>query len=350
MKLNTIIFLCLTAFSTCYSQQKEITIISTNNFTPNDLNQLKQFESLLYGKKNKRQSDYKIIISSALDGISILMDNSNSKNLLVRQSTNTRFNDETELINYLNKYSGQSSLEFLTEFSKLNLIDFVSSTDIENLTSNIKKSKKSSIVIIWNNGFEPYIFSPEYINRQINSSKNNPSKYKPDIVKPNPVIEDILRPDESHYYFIFDSVGIFPSYEVSIYWKRFVGKNSSDEKVYDSVLLLKQCLPFTDEKDFLQNKSKIKTALYSIEDSKCKIALSESYIANLCYQNWKSNIDSKELPDESDEECAPCKYDCLYRKRFAIQVKGCATGVVLPNQMVGSSAFFQFQCNKKDLE
>ena len=97
MKLKTIIFFCLTVFSTCYSQQKEVTIISTSNFTTNDLNQLRQFESLLYGNKNKKQSDYKIVISSALDGISILLDNANSKNLLVRQSTNTRFNDEKEL-------------------------------------------------------------------------------------------------------------------------------------------------------------------------------------------------------------------------------------------------------------
>ena len=66
MKLKTIIFFCLTVFSTCYSQQKEVTIISTSNFTTNDLNQLRQFESLLYGNKNKKQSDYKIVISNIL--------------------------------------------------------------------------------------------------------------------------------------------------------------------------------------------------------------------------------------------------------------------------------------------
>lgn len=338
----------LLSFGSLYSQVKTISILSTNNITNTDVIYLKELQSLLYGRKNKDQSKFNIEVRSVNDNITIEIKKQSDFSLLLRDSPNRIFKNKDDLENYLNKLNGSNTYEFLTSSNFPNKINFNSTSDLSGLSKELKKIKTDKINIVWNNGFKPYIFSADYIKSKLNDESISKLNYTPIITKPSSDRKEVLRPDESHYYIEFDSVGLFPSYEVSIYWKKPVSRDFNGLVIYDSILFIQKCLVFTSENEFLSNKSKTNIALYPIDGSKCRIAIGAAFIANICYQNWKTNIDSSELPDEDD--CSKCKFDCLYKKQFSIQIKGCATGLEVSKLHEGSTNIFQFQCSKVDLE
>jgi hypothetical protein len=338
----------LITFGSAFSQVKTISIISTNNITNTDIVYLKELETLLFGRKNKDQSQFNIEVRSVNDNTTIIIQKQSDFSLLLRDSPNKIFKSIEDLENYLNKMNGTNTFEFLTNTNFPNKVNFNSTSDLTGLSKEIKKAKTDKINIVWNNGFKPYIFSADYINSKLTDASISKLVYTPIITKPASDRKEVLRPDESHYYVEFDSVGLFPSYEVSIYWKKPISRDFNGFVIYDSVLFIQKCLLFTSENEFLSNKSKTNFALYPIDGSKCRIAIGAAFIANICYQNWKSNIDSSELPD--DDDCSKCKFDCLYKKQFSIQIKGCATGLEVTKTHEGSTNIFQFQCSKVDLE
>lgn len=339
MKITSLILLTFFFIKTqdVYTQTKEIKIISSNNYSNSDIDLLKELRYRLLGKNEKNKSEFSFKISNSLDNYSINIKNQNDFNLITKNSPNKNFENLNLLKNNLENLVNENTFEYVNSFQFQidNTRDF---TDLTSLYKAIKKSSLSSIIIIWNNGFNPYIFSPENINYQINiASKED---LTPVIIKPK--FKEQLRPDESHYYIEFDSVGIFPSYEIAIYWRKPIGQTYNNEIIYDSILFIKECLSFTRYSDFLSSKSRTKIGLFSVEGSKCKIAIEEIFLATICYQNWKSVIRTEELPDY--DSCEPCKSECLYDKNFIVSIKGCATGI--DNELNDCVNYFQFQCPK----
>jgi hypothetical protein len=346
MKKKTLTIFFLICILRLNAQIKEINIHCTNDFKNTEIQNLKLLQKVLFGKKEKNKLKYRIKVTSLNDNISINIENNNDLNLLIRENPNKTFKNEQEMALFLAKFINDNTFELTSSSHFINIDGFQTFSNIELLGKKIKKSNHDKITLIWNNGFKPYIFSPEFLNFKLNQPSENTLKLIPKIIHPSPDWEDVLRPDESHYYMLFDSVGVFPSYEIAIYWKKKIGIDEFNNKIYDSILLLKQCLSFIEEKDFLQNKSKTNLALYSINESGCKIAISEKHIANLCYKNWKSSINTNEIPDYEDDSCTVCKSTCLYNKRFSVHIKGCATGIKVPENLSSATFFFQFQCNK----
>lgn len=341
MKITNLILLTFFLIKTLavVSQTKDIKIISSNNYSDSDIDLLKELRfKLLGGKNEKNKSDFSFKISNSLDNYSINIKNQNDFKLLTKDSPNKNFENVTLLKNNLENIVNENTFEYVNSFQFQidNTRDF---TDLISLYKAIKKSNLSSIIIIWNNGFLPYIYSPESINYQISIKAKK--ELTPVISKPK--FKEQLRPDESHYYIEFDSIGIFPSYEISIYWRKPIGQTYNNQIIYDSIIFIKECLSFMQYSDFLNSKSRTKIGLFSAEGSKCKIAIEEIFLATICYQNWKSVIGTEELPDYNDD-CTPCKSECLYDKNFIVSIKGCATGV--DNGLNDFVNYFQFQCPK----
>lgn len=313
-----------------FAQQKEIKIISTNNYSKSDVELLKDFRSRLIGKNEKKKNNYTISLSCILESSTINIKSQNDFDLGMRNFSNRIFSSKEELIKGIKSIAPPNSITYNKSID-LDLGMSNSYSAIEELVKVVNKSKASKLVIIWNNGYKPYIFSSENIIEKLNDG-NTAYTLKPKILTPEPKM--VLRPDETHYYIEFDSVGYFPSYEIAIYIKK------------ENVLLLKECANFVSYSEFIKNKSNLKTALYSTDESKCRFAISLDYIANLCYENSPSGFDITEMPDKDD--CTPCKESCLYDKKFVVTIRGCATGVYNNNQ-IDEVNYFLLQCNKNIL-
>ena len=326
--------LILTTFYMCasflFAQQKEVKIISTNNYSENDIFLLKDFRSQLLGKNEKKKNNYSISMSCILESSTITIKSQNDFELGIRNYSNRNYSNKEDLIRGIKSIAPSNAITY-NNSTDFDLGISNSYSTIEELVKIVAKSKASRLIIIWNNGYKPYIFSSENIVEKLNDL-NAAATLKPKILTPEPKM--VLRPDETHYYIEFDSVGYFPSYEIAIYIKK------------ENILLVKECASFISYSDFIKNKPNFKTALYSTDESKCRFAISLEYIANLCYENSPSGFDITEMPDKDD--CTPCKESCLYDKKFIVTIRGCATGVYSNNQ-IDEVNYFLLQCNKNIL-
>lgn len=256
---------------------------------------------------------------------------------------NSKFENQELEIEEINALYKTSDLIQLNRNSNLKYECKNNLNNTDELAKLIKKTKTNDITLLWNNGFKSYIFSTESINAYLNDKKkkNKTNDLITHVFSPNSTHRD-LRPDESHYYIGFDSVGIFPSYQIEIYWKFNNGKDLYGETIYDSLLFIKECIQFSEINEFKGNKKNYNLAMFSEYDTKCKIAINQDYIANLCYQSQ-----NKVMTDEIiDKECTPCRFDCLYRKKFSLVLKGCAPGIKedrIPDGFINTS-YFLFQC------
>lgn len=333
-------FFCIHCLS--MGQTKTINILCTSNFQQEDLDNLKELRLKLIGKKNQRNDQYKIKVQYIFNGSTINIYNSNDINLLNSKFTNLKFETIEDLKNHFGKIS--ASQRFLEFQQNINFPSYSNSfiSSVEQLAKQIKKeSKKSNVNVIWNNGFEPYIYSSENILNIINnkSKRSDLNSVKPRIIKPSE--NEFLRPVSSKYILEFDSVGYFPSYQLIIYWKRPIGKNYLDKTIYDSVEILNECLSFNIETEVAK--------LYSYIDSRCRIDIKLEKLAMKCLQitpNYSTNTGISDL----DEGCGDCKYACLFKKQFSLYLKGCAPGVngaIVPLSIVQN---FLFQCNQNSDE
>ena len=329
------------------AQIKNVSIVSTNNLSISEQEQLSKLIFMLNGKNNKYANNYVFTFESLLwDDGKVNIKNGFNFNLLLDFNENKKFNNQELEIDEINTLTKST---FLIQFNQNSNLKYDSNNNLDNiddLVKLIRKTKSKNITILFNNGFKPFIFSTENINSNLNDKKkkNRTSDLIPHIIMPNRDNRD-LRPDETHYYIVFDSVGIFPSYEIEIYRKYSIGQDISGNTIYDSLLFIKECVQFIDINEFNSNKKKINIALYSEYDSKCKIAIKADFIANVCYQ-----LEKKVNTDEiKDEDCGQCRYDCLYSKKFTLLIKGCAPGIKedrIPNGYL-DTPYFLFQCIKK---
>jgi len=338
---STVIMIFL--YNSLFSQVKEIQIISTQNFQNEDIQLFKQFRKLLVGKNESKKEYYQFKIKSYLSNRNIIIRSENDFNLLNKNSVNNFLEFQsiesfTDIVNqnsvYQNYFEYKNSFELELSFEK-------TTSTINELVKFINKNKENKSTIIWNNGYKPYLYSSENISNIINNTIDK-QIITPTITKP--LYNEQLRPDESHYKIEFDSVGIFPSYEISLYWKKYIGRDINDNKLYDSVLFLKECISFTSYENYLAKKSTTNFGLYSFYDSKrCALEIKENYLANLCVQYFSKVLSTSEL---SDDGCEPCKSECLYQKWFSIEIKGCANNLRSDQIPKSNIQFFQFQCNK----
>ena len=186
---------------------------------------------------------------------------------------------------------------------------------------------------------------PHYKEQKAEHSKkqnaNAIEALRPIIITPK--FNSLLRPDESSMYYIeFDSVGIFPAYELTIYWKKPINEIYG-KTIYDSLILFQECISFSAIEYFESRKSTTDFALFAVTDSRCKIAINEHFLADICYKLDPAFNNTEEAPDP---DCRECKNECLYLKKFSITLKGCAPGVIKERIPHGNTSIFLFQCPK----
>ena len=334
------------------AQIKNVSIISTNNFNSSDSKQLQEVISLLNGNKNA--SKYNFSFESLIsDEGKINITQNFDFNSIENTNENKKFETPQLEIEELNSHNKSQVIQF-NQNSILKFECENNAANVKELVKLIKKIKSNNVIIIWNNSFKPFIFSFENIIRFIKDNmKKKPNPLVPIITVPNKT-HPIIRPDESHYYIEFDSVGIFPSYQIEIFKlsiKLDVDNKTiydiNDKPIYDSTLLLKECLSFTTIPEFKNRKKTEKIALFSEYDSKCKIAILVDYIAGLVYQSEKS-IRTEDVKDD-EEGCDDCRYKILYKKKFSVRIKGCAPGIDEDQVPYGypNTRNFLFQCTIK---
>jgi hypothetical protein len=328
-------------FNIASAQNTKLSFLTTDNFNSSDNELFLKIRKEIIGKNEKKANEYQFSIQSALNEEIITIDKASDLNLIDNNSFNSIHSDKNEEIEFIkSKVSNLKYFEFKIN-STLNLNFENSTNDYQSLLKWIKKNSGDELLIIWNNGYRPFKFSSENIIREISNKTKEGSleQITPKITKPK--YNEVLRPDNtSIYYFEFDSVGIFPSYNIQVYWKKPIGKDYYNNTIYDSILFLDECLQFTSRQDYRN----LPYALFATDDSKCKVAVKVEYLANICYKLEQKIINTDEVPDH-DDTCTPCKYECLYQKKFSLIVKGCSPGIkqeLIPEAITN---LFLFQCN-----
>jgi hypothetical protein len=335
-------------FNLASAQKTKLIFFSTYNFNSSDKELFIKIRNEILGKNEKKSNEYQFSIQSALNEEVLNVDKSSDLNLIDNNSFNSIYSDKNEEINFIRtkRQEYDATFEFKIN-STLNLNFENSSNEYEYLLKWIKKNSGDNLLIIWNNGYRPFKFSSENIIREISNKSKEGSleQITPTITKPKH--NEALRPDESHYYFEFDSVGIFPSYKIQVYWKKPLGTDFYNNTMYDSILFLEDCLQFTRIEDFKMKKNSFSIALFASDDSKCKVAIKEEFLADICYKLEQKIINTDGVPDH-DDTCTPCKYECLYQKKFSLIIKGCSPGIkqeIIPET---TTNFFLFQCAKSN--
>ena len=340
---NILLLLLLSFNSLCFGQLKTVKFISSNNLDDNDLSILKEIRSSLIGKNNKGIKNFKFKYESCYNIDQINLDKIESFGLIETNSKNLKYQTLQDQIKYLNTISDINKSIELEVSTELELNISNSTNEISKIIKFIKKSKQNNIIVILNNGYKPYNFSAENINLEISKKQNTNAieALRPIIITPK--FNALLRPDESSMYYIeFDSVGIFPAYELTIYWKKPINE-IYDKTIYDSLILLQECISFSAIEDFKSRKSTTDFALFAVTDSRCKIAINEHFLADICYKLDPAFNNTEEAPDP---DCRECKNECLYLKKFSITLKGCAPGVIKERIPHGNTPIFLFQCPK----
>ena len=127
----------------------------------------------------------------------------------------------------------------------------------------IKKNKKNNIFLIWNNGYESYKYSSEFIKKELEIN-NNKDKFKPKITKPT-LAENVLRPYDSGYEIEFENVDLFNYYSIKIFKNRTPTEYSEKQ-----VLIFDDCIKkYTKDSQELQDQKKDNSyALYEDNENK----------------------------------------------------------------------------------
>jgi hypothetical protein len=337
MKKLILLILLLT---TCkIFSQKQISIVSTNNITLQDQKNIETLISLIEDDKKLKGSKVDFYCLLSMDESSTII-SQNSEIDLTSNFLNKLFLDKSSEVKFLEeKIKNGSNLEYVVNSNSLQLNLELSFSDIQELFKKLRKEKSSKIIIVYNNGYLPFLYSKENISKTLNSAQTSGGieNYTPKISNPNSAHRD-LRPDATHYYINYSLEDIFPSFNVELYLLLLNG---------DSILLLDECIPITDITEFRNNKQKIDLAVTHDYDNKYSLAIKESYVVDMFYKNGMKYLKSTDFPDIDD--CSDCKYKTLYRQKFTINIKGCAPNVpekIIPVGYLNTN-FFLFQCPNK---
>lgn len=328
------------SFNFTIAQEKSsLKIISSNNLDFNDIKKVKDLYNIL--DKNKISKKLNITYYNILADIEDDIDLNNNKSIddIDTNYLNAKFENINSLIDNLEKsYLNENTFQYIKQNLKksiklkLNINDNISS-DINDIAKWIKKNKKNDLYLIWNNGFLQYKYNLEFITKIIEQHilLGTTIEIIPKITKPDTNYTKTIIADETHYKIEFDSVGVFPKYQIQI---------SKVLKNGNSKIILDECLDFILSRDFNKNKSTITKALFIKNSNKCVFAISEAELGLLCikYSNETEDI----VPIEKD---CNCQYDCLYDNQFILTVRGCVDGLEeseIPSSIIHKVAF---QCN-----
>lgn len=197
----------------------------------------------------------------------------------------------------------------------------------------IKKNNKNNIFLIWNNGYESYKYSKEYIQKEL--QKDLFYKFKPVITKPYQE-NDVLRPYDNGYEIEFENVDLFNHYLIKI-----IKNPTPSEYSEKQVLIFEDCLKklSKDSQELKNQKKDSSYALYKDFDNKLIFWISDDFLATKCEENQSGKI------TPVDPTC-DCKFHCLYGHQFDLVIKGCVDGIEdkdIPSSIIKN---FEFQCNK----
>jgi hypothetical protein len=191
-------------------------------------------------------------------------------------------------------------------------------------------SEEMEINLFYDKGLREFVFSKERMLRSYEAFQNGSLyKMKPDFLNVEEYVQ--LRPqgsvgNDNPYVIRFDSVGYFDSYELVIY-------RSGTEDI-----LFKERLEFSEETDDHYSLS------YTGDGRVCEIRIMAKHLGMLCYSTFPDqNLNS--APDVTD--CGPCSLECLYKKNWDLQIRGCVEGASKDKLWTERVRKVEFQCPNK---
>jgi hypothetical protein len=284
------------------------------------------------------RSDIKLIRSSK----KFTSEKWNRTNLLdINSELNRKFKESVQLISeFQNKrlnqnidlliYSDVSTflVNNLKPIAKNRVNEIAKAIGDEWNTDKLEKEPRE-INIFYDKGVKEYVFSVERMTRCYEEYQNgNLYRMRPEFLN----IEEYtqLRPqgsvgNDNPYTIRFDSVGYFDSYELAIF------RSGTDE------VLFKERIEFSSDNSYFQLN-------YTGDGRVCEIRIMAKHLGMLCYGNFPDqNLNT--APDVTD--CGPCSLECLYKKSWDIQIRGCVEGVSKDKLWTEKIKRVEFQCPKK---
>ena len=342
MKKLFVLIILINCFSTIAQEDSKnvLTIITTANLTDDDKKKFNT-EFLQEFNKNrqlKKRFDVKnIYFLYATSKLPIKMIDERSIQSM-NNVINEKFENEKEFkdalnYEYIEKYRDLCKIYYSSGNLDLGKEGFDNMKDVFRW---IKKNKKNNISLIWNNGYENYKYSKEFIQKEL--QKGFSSKYKPIITKPFQE-NDVLRPYDNGYEIEFENVDLFNHYLIRIF------KNPTpDEYPEKKLLIFDDCIKklSKDSKELIDHKKDNSYALYKDFDNKLIFWISEEFIATKCEENQSGEI------KPVDQTC-DCKWHCLYGHQFDLVIKGCVDGIEDKDIPFSIIENFEFQCNKSKI-
>jgi hypothetical protein len=314
-----------------------INIITTASFSEEDKKDFNKIFYETYMNDRSVKKSFEIRVSSFLQGdnsLPIKISNENSIQSF-ENFVNDKFKTKDELSQWIKK-------QYIDNYNLINQVYYVRGqldvdkkylTNIDDVFKWIKKNRKKDIYLIWNNGFDLYKYSSEFIKGQIINS-SDVSKLKPKIVKPNSE-KNVLRPEDSGYKIEFESSDLFKNYLIRIY-KR-------DTIITDkTVVIFEKCINSLPKDSDTLKKYKFDNnfGLYNDFDKTYVFWISDEFLSSKCEQ-----VQTTGEIIEIDPTCN-CKFTCLYSHQYDLEIKGCSEGV--PDSIIPASKIknIEFQCNK----
>jgi hypothetical protein len=305
-RISIILFLFFYLISdNCVAQNIVVDIYPTNYISASDISFFEKLEKALQKKMFGRKN------------ISLRINNSYNSNYKPRKLSEIKVNQSQQVFpnsNYLDKNSLYKSIakipcdlqiSYSENFDYFD--DFKKAYDIKSLKKEIQNEKEGKVLVLYDNGFIPYICDKERFIKAYNSAlkNNNIDDFKVKVYKNKD--GQPFRPVGDFYIIPFDSVGYFCQYEVDIY------RNVNGEKIqlFNNIVDIKESYNSTLDYFIICPDN-------DYENS--NLYLSKRILGLECMKQFDSKIG--EIPDPT----CPCNQDCLYNKNFNIRIRGIQSG------------------------
>ena len=283
----------------------------TNFLNNEDVRLILEYSSQLV----KRKEGTKFFLIDANSGYKIQL-NLDQFESNVKITENKKFKSNQDLLIYCDSlFKGENCFMYAKIKNDIpsNIIDLpLSSKDFRSLVKKSIREKVSDLKILYFNGFKPYKSSKErYSARMANAKKSNDySGIKIELLNEKRGNTLELHPDEKYYKFIFDSIGIFDEYELEI---KCLSETAQG-------IWIKERVKFSE----FDNQGDI--VLFNTgEQRECYLKINEKLLGAKCFE-FARRINTSEIPEFEDEDCEPCKMQCLYQKKFSVSISGVSFG------------------------
>ncbi len=331
------IFTLVLKFQAQEDNKKIINIITTASFSEDDKREFNEFFYQSFNNNRVIKKSFEVRVRCFLQGENTLpIKIANEKSIQsFDQVVNDKYQTKEELTQFIKKeYINKEGLTSQVYYVRGQLdIDNKYTTNIEDVFKWIKKNKKKDIYLIWNNGFDFYKYSSDFIKKELEKTTNI-DKLKPQIIKPTSV-KNVLRPEDSGYKIEFESSDLFKNYLIRIYKRDTVIADKRD-------IIFEKCIhSLPKDSDTLNNFKKVNNCgLYNDFDKKYIFWISDEFLSTKC-EEVQSNGEIIEI----DPTCN-CKFTCLYGHQYDLEIKGCVEGIadaIIPTATIER---IEFQCNK----